>query len=68
MTENISNTLLKLMGNLLRLVGEGCMCSEHAIMLIQDYMVDHDYPAETVLDVLTSFSFLASLDMPPDSP
>ena len=68
MTENISNPLLKLIGDLLRLVGEGCMCSEHAMMLIQDCMVNHDYPAETVLDVLTRFSFLASLDMPPDSP
>lgn len=67
MTENMSNPLLKLMGTLLHLIGEGCMHLEHAMVMIQDYMVDHDYPTETVLDVLTRFSFLASLDLP-DSP
>ena len=61
------NPLLKLMGSLLRLIGEGYMYPEHAMVMIQDYMVDHDYPTETVLDVLTRFSFLASLDSP-DSP
>lgn len=67
MTENLSNPLLKLMGDLLRLIGERCMYAEHAMVMIQDYMVDHDYPTETVLDVLTRFSFLASLDPPSDS-
>lgn len=67
MTENMPNPLLKLMGSLLHLIGEGCMYSEHAMVMIQDYMVDHNYPTETVLDVLTRFSFLASLDLP-DSP
>lgn len=67
MTENMSNPLLKLMGSLLHLIGEGCMHPEHAMVMIQDYMVDHNYPTETILDVLTRFSFLASLDSP-DSP
>lgn len=59
------NELLMLIGNLLLYVGKGEMNRGHAACLLRDYMFNHNYPNEVMIDIIkrvTSLIFLETTE------
>lgn len=59
------NGLLILIGNLLLYVGKGEMNREYAAVMLRDYMLNHSYPKELVIDIIkrvTSLIFLETTE------